>query len=72
MGTVVDESLEGEVHVTVIATGFDNGQQYKGERSSVRNLASQASMQQKSEPQDNGARIPEFLRQRQQQAGSDS
>ena len=72
VGTVVDESLEGEVHVTVIATGFDNGQQYKGERSSVRNLASQASLQQKNEPQHNGARIPEFLRQRQQQAGSDS
>ena len=72
VGTVVDESLEGEVHVTVIATGFENGQQYKAERSSTRNLASQASMQRKSEPQENGARIPEFLRQRQQQSGSDN
>ena len=71
VGTVVDESLEGEVHVTVIATGFENGQQYRSDRSSSRNLAGQASVQQKSEPQENGARIPEFLRQRQQQTNSD-
>ena len=34
VGAVVDEALEGEIHVTVIATGFENGQQYRRELSS--------------------------------------
>ncbi|CAI8241371.1 MAG: Cell division protein FtsZ [Prochlorococcus marinus str. MIT 9313] len=33
VGAVVDEKLEGEVHVTVIATGFEGNQPYRSERS---------------------------------------
>ncbi|MEB3321742.1 MAG: cell division protein FtsZ [Synechococcaceae cyanobacterium] len=32
VGAVVDESLEGEIHVTVIATGFDSTGTYRHER----------------------------------------
>ena len=62
VGAVVDEALEGEIHVTVIATGFENKQTYRNERS--RSLPSLAN---RTEPEENGARIPEFLRRRQQQ-----
>ena len=64
VGAVVDEALEGEIHVTVIATGFDQGQQYRRDRSSASSLPVQP---QRSAIEENGARIPEFLRQRQQQ-----
>ena len=60
---LVDERLEGEIHVTVIATGFENGQPYRTERSVPRAATSAFSP---AESQDSGARIPEFLRQRQQ------
>ena len=33
VGAVVDDSLEGEIHVTVIATGFESGGTYRPERS---------------------------------------
>ncbi|BEV35756.1 cell division protein FtsZ [Synechococcus sp. M16CYN] len=62
VGAVVDEALEGEIHVTVIATGFENNQPYINGRNS--RLASNAARRQ--EVAENGARIPEFLRQRQQ------
>merc|ERR1711939_1214702 len=29
VGAVVDEAMEGEIQVTVIATGFENGQHYR-------------------------------------------
>ena len=62
VGAVVDEALEGEIHVTVIATGFENKQPYRSERSrSVPGILN------RGEPEENGARIPEFLRRRQQQ-----
>jgi cell division protein FtsZ len=32
VGAVLDESLEGEIHVTVIITGFDSGGTYRAER----------------------------------------
>jgi cell division protein FtsZ len=64
VGAVVDEALEGEIHVTVIATGFDQGQQYRRERSGSTGLPTQPLHR---EMEENGARIPEFLRQRQQQ-----
>lgn len=32
IGAVVDENLEGEIHVTVIATGFEGGMGYRHER----------------------------------------
>ena len=62
VGAVVDEALEGEIHVTVIATGFENKQPYRSERS-----RSVPGMLNRGEPEENGARIPEFLRRRQQQ-----
>jgi len=65
VGAVVDEALEGEIHVTVIATGFDQGQQYRRERSGSTGLPTQPL---RREIEENGARIPEFLRQRQQQS----
>ena len=63
VGAVVDEALEGEIHVTVIATGFENNQTYRSERTNrvVNNpLSPQIA-------EENGARIPEFLRRRQQE-----
>ena len=70
VGAVVDEALEGEIHVTVIATGFENGQHYRSERSASRPLTAQAQRGDRREIDDNGARIPEFLRQRQHQSDS--
>ena len=63
VGAVVDEALEGEIHVTVIATGFENNQTYRSERTN--RVAKNALSPQISE--ENGARIPEFLRRRQQE-----
>ena len=63
VGAVVDEALEGEIHVTVIATGFENNQTYRSERTNrvAKNLLSPQIAE------ENGARIPEFLRRRQQE-----
>ena len=63
LGAVVDEKLEGEVHVTVIATGFEGNQPYRSERS-INKIASQ-SIYSQPEANESGARIPEFLRKRQ-------
>ncbi|WP_430270486.1 cell division protein FtsZ [Prochlorococcus marinus] len=63
VGAVVDEKLEGEVHVTVIATGFEGNQPYRSERS-INKIASQ-SIYSQPEANESGARIPEFLRKRQ-------
>ena len=63
VGAVVDEALEGEIHVTVIATGFENNKAYRSEHSS-RVSRTPLSPQIVEE---NGARIPEFLRRRQQE-----
>ena len=63
VGAVVDEALEGEIHVTVIATGFENNQTYRSERTN--RVAKNPLSPQISE--ENGARIPEFLRRRQQE-----
>ncbi|KZR76760.1 Cell division protein FtsZ [Prochlorococcus marinus str. MIT 1320] len=63
VGAVVDEKLEGEVHVTVIATGFEGNQPYRSERS-INKIASQ-SIYSQPEANELGARIPEFLRKRQ-------
>ena len=46
----------------MIATGFENKQPYRSERS-----RSMPGMLNRGEPEENGARIPEFLRRRQQQ-----
>ncbi len=63
LGAVVNEKLEGEIHVTVIATGFEGKQSYRNER--MRNRLAPQSLTSKNEPREAGARIPEFLRQRQ-------
>jgi cell division protein FtsZ len=63
VGAVVDEALEGEIHVTVIATGFENNQTYRSERTN--RVSSNPLSPQIAE--ENGARIPEFLRRRQQE-----
>ena len=63
VGTVVDEKLEGEIQVTVIATGFDSNQIYSNERTRTR-LTPQ-SLYEGSENREAGASIPEFLRLRQ-------
>ena len=68
VGAVVDEALEGEIHVTVIATGFEHGQQYAPSRSSGRSVTNQPGRRE----EENGARIPEFLRRRQQQTNDES
>ena len=62
VGAVVDEALEGEIHVTVIATGFESDQPYRSERSIPKPAPVPYSA---PDPSDAGARIPEFLRQRQ-------
>ncbi len=63
VGAVVDENLEGEIQVTVIATGFAGNQPYRGQRArSVLGGQSSINRNQAKEP---GASIPEFLRLRQ-------
>jgi len=60
VGAVVDERLEGEIHVTVIATGFDSGTPYRPERPS---FATATGFGEVSE--ERGAKIPPFLLNRQ-------
>ncbi|MFM8258877.1 MAG: cell division protein FtsZ, partial [Vulcanococcus sp.] len=64
VGAVVDERLEGEIHVTVIATGFEGGGSYRPERSLGSFASGSASSAASSEP--TGAAIPSFLLNRQQ------
>ncbi len=63
VGAVIDEKLEGEVQVTVIATGFDSNQPYNSQR--LRNAMSSKSSFPQPEIKEPGASIPEFLRLRQ-------
>jgi cell division protein FtsZ len=60
VGAVVDDSLEGEIHVTVIATGFESGGSYRPERSSSFSTPHQAGGN-----EERGAKIPPFLLNRQ-------
>jgi len=60
VGAVVDESLEGEIHVTVIATGFESGGSYRPERSTSFNTPYP-----KAVSEERGAKIPPFLLNRQ-------
>ena len=66
VGAVVDERLEGEIHVTVIATGFEGGGSYRPERSiaSFANTGRAAS----DEGDASGASIPSFLLNRQRES----
>jgi len=61
VGAVVDERLEGEIHVTVIATGFEGGGAYRPERALGSFINASGS---ESEPP--GAAIPSFLLNRRQ------
>ncbi len=65
VGAVVDERLEGEIHVTVIATGFESGAPYISERSTVSFTGNNLF---KNSPEERGAKIPPFLLNRQNQA----
>jgi len=65
VGAVVDERLEGEIHVTVIATGFEGGGSYRPERS-IASFATGASAA--SEADQSGASIPSFLLNRQRES----
>jgi cell division protein FtsZ len=61
VGAVVDESLEGEIHVTVIATGFQSGGHYRPERTLTTSFADNLT----HTPEERGAMIPPFLINRQ-------
>ncbi|WP_399237776.1 cell division protein FtsZ [Synechococcus sp. CS-1328] len=63
VGAVVDEAMEGEIHVTVIATGFDSGGHYRVERPAVTQFTPADSLN--SDSSDQGANIPAFLLKRQ-------
>ena len=63
VGAVVDESMEGEIQVTVIATGFETNQPLKQQR--IKNRLTSQSLYNVSDNKDTGANIPEFLRLRQ-------
>ena len=60
VGAVVDEALEGEIHVTVIATGFESGGSYRPERTTTFTAPYQAAVN-----EERGAKIPPFLLNRQ-------
>jgi cell division protein FtsZ len=62
VGAVVDERLEGEIHVTVIATGFEGGGSYRPDRS----IASSAYAA--TDADQSGASIPSFLLNRQRES----
>ena len=63
VGAVVDEAMEGEIQVTVIATGFETNQPLKQQR--IKNRLSNQPLYNLSDNKDAGANIPEFLRLRQ-------
>ena len=63
VGTALKESMEGEVQVTVIATGFETNQPLKQQR--IKNRLSNQPFYNNSDNKNNGASIPEFLRLRQ-------
>ena len=63
VGQAVDEAMEGEIQVTVIATGFETNQPLKQQR--IKNRLSNQSFYNASDNKESGANIPEFLRLRQ-------
>lgn len=74
VGAVVDEHLEGEIHVTVIATGFDSGTPYRNERPALSfadGTAFSAPETPKPMREEKGAKIPPFLLNRRSQEGLD-
>ena len=67
VGAVVDDQLEGEIHVTVIATGFESGGAYRAERP----VSAFTSALEESTPPERGAKIPPFLVNRQARLDSE-
>ena len=65
VGAVVDEALEGEIHVTVIATGFEGGGQYVPQRTIKAEAPGSSDPADNNEADESGVRIPSFLRNRQ-------
>jgi len=71
VGAVVDERLEGEIHVTVIATGFESGAAYRQERPAMSFASGNAfnpeppAASNSNNGDDRGAKIPPFLLNRQ-------
>jgi len=63
VGAVVDEAMEGEIQVTVIATGFEMTQSLNQQR--IKNRLSNQPLYNFSDNKETGANIPEFLRLRQ-------
>jgi len=63
VGAVVDEAMEGEIQVTVIATGFEMTQSLNQQR--IKNRLSNQPLYSYSDNKESGASIPEFLRLRQ-------
>ena len=60
---LIDEKLEGEIQVTVIATGFESNQPYNNQRARA-NITTQSPFS-RSEAREPGPGIPDFLRLRQ-------
>jgi len=69
VGAVVDEAMEGEIQVTVIATGFETNQPLKQQR--IKNRLSGQPLYNISDNKESGANIPEFLRLRQNKKSID-
>ena len=63
VGQAVNESMEGEIQVTVIATGFETNQPLNQQR--IKNRLSNQTLYNFSDNKESGASIPEFLRLRQ-------
>jgi len=63
VGAVVDEAMEGQIQVTVIATGFETTQPLIQQR--IKNRLSNQPLYNYSDNKESGASIPEFLRLRQ-------
>ena len=63
VGAVVDEAMEGEIQVTVIATGFETNLPLNQQR--IKNRLSNQPLYNISDNKESGASIPDFLRLRQ-------
>jgi len=63
VGQAVNEAMDGEIQVTVIATGFETNQPLNQQR--IKNRLSNQSFYNVSDNKDSGANIPDFLRLRQ-------
>jgi len=63
VGQAVNEAMEGEIQVTVIATGFETNQPLNQQR--IKNRLSNQSFYNSPDNKDTGANIPDFLRLRQ-------